>query len=233
MFFIFVVASEEIPNKLFILGCLTHLLYRQLLSVSALMTSLQLGKEGVLLSCNILSEQSYPNKSRGCMTEWSRLGNKQPSLLLRRNGRCLVDTDGRREEKERSANFFYFWPALLLPYWTRDGSLLSCSNWCVFFSRFLSLMSLFPILRTSMCFIWVPLQIKEKANDFGPSSLSFLPFLDPMWLLNKHLIGTKLFHCVMGKNIFATCRYRNRLCVLILVQCYKFIEAGTHVSQFF
>lgn len=184
------VASEEIPNKLFILGCLTHLLYRQLLSVSALMTSLQLGKEGVLLSCNILSEQSYPNKSRGCMTEWSRLGNKQPSLLLRRNGRCLVDTDGRREEKERSANFFIFG---LLSCYRIELEMDHCSHaptGVFFFSRFLSLMSLFPILRTSMCFIWVPLQIKEKANDFGPASLSLLPFLDPMWLLNKRLIGT-------------------------------------------
>lgn len=70
------------------------------------MTSLQLGKEGVVLSCNILSEQLYPNKLRGCITERSRRGNKRPSLLLGRNGRCLVDTDGRREEKERKADCF-------------------------------------------------------------------------------------------------------------------------------
>ena len=55
--------------RLFIYSCLTHLNYRQLWSVSTPMTSFQLGKEGVVLSCNILSEQLYQNKSRGCITE--------------------------------------------------------------------------------------------------------------------------------------------------------------------
>lgn len=42
----------------------------------------------------------------GCITKWSRHGNKRPCLLLRRNGRCLLDTNGRMEEKERKADCF-------------------------------------------------------------------------------------------------------------------------------
>lgn len=61
------------------------------LCVSALMTSFQLGVEGVVLSCNILSEQLCPNKSRGCITEWSLHENVQHFLLLWGNNRCLTD----------------------------------------------------------------------------------------------------------------------------------------------
>lgn len=70
-----------------------------LLSVSTRWPASGWGKQGVVRSCNILSEQSYPNKSGGWITERSRHGNKRPSLLLGRNGRCWVDTDGRKKGK--------------------------------------------------------------------------------------------------------------------------------------
>ena len=86
---------------------LDFLIY-QLLSVSILATSFQSGEEGVALYCNILSEQLYPTKSRGCITERSRRGNRRPSLLLGKDGRCLilVDAKWREEEKVKKADCF-------------------------------------------------------------------------------------------------------------------------------
>lgn len=106
MLLIVVVNSDEIPNKLFIWRCHTPIAQAVIVCFRPWWPASSWEKKGVVLSCNILSEQSYPNKSRGCITKWSRHGNKRSSLLLGSNGRCLVDTDGRGNGKERKADCF-------------------------------------------------------------------------------------------------------------------------------
>lgn len=114
----------------------THLQHRLLLSFSHLLPSLSVGNEGVVLSGNILSEPSYPNKPTGLDNQ---LISARKQAAVPRAGKerqmFLSTLMGEWKRREKGGRMV-FSHALPLPYRSRRITAPTLPPACFFFFFF-------------------------------------------------------------------------------------------------